>query len=142
MCLKNSLEPLFFWGGVFKSWTSFFRGGQHKVDGKWTRGEGGSKKAENGWTSFVQAPLVKGHSAFRKTLHCTRVIKELLLGYQVKKSLSLTIPAGRYISPQDEKEVVINVVRHQIRQVACNCFLGLICNSSDVSFLSNLQLWI
>ena len=27
------------------------------MDGKWTRGEGGSKKAENGWTSFVQAPL-------------------------------------------------------------------------------------
>ena len=29
------------------------------MDGKWTRGEGGSKKAENGWTSFVQAPLCK-----------------------------------------------------------------------------------
>ena len=28
------------------------------MDGKWTRGEGGSKKAENGWTSFVQAPLL------------------------------------------------------------------------------------
>ena len=29
------------------------------MDGKWTRGRGrGQKKAEKGWTSFVQAPFV------------------------------------------------------------------------------------
>ena len=41
---------------------SFFEGGKHRVDGKWTEMEnsgGGIKKTENAWTSFVQAPLVK-----------------------------------------------------------------------------------
>ena len=48
------------WGGV-KSRTSyrmsFFRGVKVRVDEKWTWGEGWSKKAENGWTSFVHGPL-------------------------------------------------------------------------------------
>ena len=38
---------------------SFFRGVKVKVDEKWTWGEGGSKKAENGWTSFVHGPQWK-----------------------------------------------------------------------------------
>ena len=44
-------------GGAKSSRMSFFRGVKVRVDEKWTWGEGGSKKAENGWTSFVQAPL-------------------------------------------------------------------------------------
>ena len=44
-------------GGVSQVGMSFFGGAKVRVDEKWTWGEGGSKKAENGWTSFVQAPL-------------------------------------------------------------------------------------
>ena len=36
---------------------SFSRGVKVIVDEKWTWGEGGSKKAENWWTSFVHGPL-------------------------------------------------------------------------------------
>ena len=43
-------------GGGKSSRMSFFRGVKVRVDGKWTWGEGGSKKAENGWTSFVHGP--------------------------------------------------------------------------------------
>ena len=44
------------WGGGKSSRKSFFRGVKVRVDEKWTRGEGGSNKAENGWTSFVHGP--------------------------------------------------------------------------------------
>ena len=36
---------------------SFFRGVMVRVDEKWIWGEGGSKKPENEWTSFVHGPL-------------------------------------------------------------------------------------
>ena len=49
-------------GGAKSSRMSFFRGVKVRVDEKWTWGEGGSKKAENGWTSFVQAPFARLHT--------------------------------------------------------------------------------
>ena len=48
-------------GGVKSSRMSFFRGVKVRVDEKWTWGEGGSIKAENGWTSFVHGPHAKEH---------------------------------------------------------------------------------
>ena len=55
MYLKNSLEPLFFGGGSLKVGHPFLGGGSLK----WMESGqgGGSEKAENGWTSLVQAPL-------------------------------------------------------------------------------------
>ena len=43
-------------GGVKSGRMSFFRGVMVRVDEKWIWGEGGSKKPENEWTSFVHGP--------------------------------------------------------------------------------------
>ena len=45
-------------GEVSKVGCPFLGGVKVRVDEKWTWGEGGSKKAENGWTSFVHGPLL------------------------------------------------------------------------------------
>ena len=59
------------------------------MDGKWTRGEGGSKKAENGWTSFVQAPLHKSsifHVSLRFiTLHGEKNVVQTLRSQPQRK---------------------------------------------------------
>ena len=64
-------------GGAKSSRMSFFRGVKVRVDEKWTWGEGGSKKTENEWTSFVHG-LLCNHSDLLDTdgsgMRCEKVL--------------------------------------------------------------------